>query len=65
LDTVFDVLVRDFSARAVELHGKHGASDVQREWAALALRAPVADAARFGQVWRQVAALSGVYVMKP
>jgi acyl-CoA dehydrogenase len=65
LDTVFDVLVRDFSARAVELHGKHGATRIQRTWAADVLRPPAVDPGQLDRVWQQVAALSGSYEMKP
>ncbi len=65
LDAVFDVLVRDFSAHAVELQGKRGATDEQRAWVPTALRVPVVDDARFGRVWSQVEALCDAYAMQP
>lgn len=65
LDAVFDVLVRDFSGHAVELQGKRGATDAQRDWAITALRAPVVDDTRFDRVWAHVAGLSGAYEMNP
>jgi len=65
LGAVFDVLIRDFSAHAVELHGKRGATEQQRRWAVSAIRGPVADEATFEHVWRQVAELAGTYEMRP
>ncbi|MGW6690905.1 acyl-CoA dehydrogenase family protein [Streptomyces sp. NPDC054961] len=38
LDELFGALVRDFSAHAVELHGKDSATAVQQEWALGAVR---------------------------
>jgi acyl-CoA dehydrogenase len=65
VDTVFGVLVRDFSAGAVELHCKAGSSEAQQQWALRAIRRPAVDAERFERVWEQVAALSGAYEMNP
>jgi len=65
LDAVFDVLVRDFSGYAVELHGKRSSTEAQQAWAVSAVRKPVVDDAAFEHVWQQVAALSGSYEMKP
>lgn len=65
LDTIFEVLVRDFSALATELHGKSSSTDAQQQWALANIRKPVADPERFGRVWDQVAALSGTYEMNP
>ncbi|MFK8844031.1 acyl-CoA dehydrogenase family protein [Streptomyces sp. Ac-502] len=65
LDELFAVLVRDFSAHAVELHGKHSATDAQRTWALSAVRRPVVDEARSARVWERVEALSGAYEMAP
>ncbi|MGW0517354.1 acyl-CoA dehydrogenase [Crossiella sp. NPDC003009] len=65
LDQVFDVLVRDFSAYAVALHGKASATEAQRAWALGSVRGPVVDADRFERVWTEVAALSGRYEMRP
>ncbi|MFD8211791.1 acyl-CoA dehydrogenase family protein [Streptomyces sp. NPDC059695] len=65
LDELFAVLVRDFSAHAVELHGKDSATEQQQLWALGAVRRPVVDEARSGRVWQRVEALSGAYEMKP
>ncbi|MYQ53261.1 MULTISPECIES: acyl-CoA dehydrogenase [unclassified Streptomyces] len=65
LDELFSVLVRDFSAHAVELHGKESATPVQQEWALGAVRRPVADEARAARVWKRVEALAGAYEMAP
>ena len=65
LDEIFDVLIRDFSGHATDLHGKAAATDAQTAWALANIRRPAADAQRFARVWSQVEALSGVYEMQP
>ncbi|MEU8707714.1 acyl-CoA dehydrogenase family protein [Streptomyces sp. NPDC048565] len=65
LDELFSVLVRDFSAHAVELHGKDSATPEQQRWAIEAVRRPVVDDARSARVWDRVEALSGSYEMAP
>lgn len=65
LDQVFDVLVRDFSAYAVALHGKASSTEAQQRWAVEQVRKPVVDRDRFERVWARVAALSGTYEMRP
>ncbi len=65
LDELFAVLVRDFSAHAVELHGEDSATEQQQEWALAAVRRPVVDEARTERVWQRVEALSGAYEMAP
>jgi hypothetical protein len=65
LDELFAVLVRDFSAHAVELHGKDSATEQQQAWALGAVRRPVVDEARSGRVWQRVEGLSGAYEMAP
>ncbi|RPK68201.1 Acyl-CoA dehydrogenase, short-chain specific [Streptomyces sp. ADI96-02] len=65
LDELFAVLVRDFSAHAVDLHGKDSATAEQQRWALDAVRRPVVDAARSARVWERVEALSGAYEMTP
>lgn len=57
------MLVRDFSAHAVELHGKDSATEEQQSWALGAVRRPVVDAARSARIWERVEALSGAYEM--
>lgn len=65
LDELFAVLVRDFSAHAVELHGKDSATAEQQSWALAAVRRSVVDEGRAARVWARVEALSGAYEMKP
>lgn len=65
LDELFAVLVRDFSAHAVELHGKDSATAEQQSWALGAVRRPVVDEARSARVWARVEALAGAYEMAP
>ncbi|MYY87557.1 MULTISPECIES: acyl-CoA dehydrogenase family protein [unclassified Streptomyces] len=65
LDELFAVLVRDFSAHAVELHGKDSATEAQQTWALGAVRRPVVDDARSARVWERVEALAGTYEMAP
>lgn len=64
IDHLFDVFVRDFSAYAVDLHGKPSATPEQQAWALGQVRAPVVDPERFGRVYEQVKALSGAYEMR-
>jgi alkylation response protein AidB-like acyl-CoA dehydrogenase len=64
VDQVFDVLVRDFSGYAVDLHGKASSSKAQQQWALDHVRKPAADAARYDAVWQQVRGLSGAYAMR-
>jgi acyl-CoA dehydrogenase len=65
VDAIFDVMVRDFSAYAVTLHGHPSTTEEQRAWALDHVRQPVGDAARFGRTWEAVQALSGAYEMSP
>ncbi|MGC5023453.1 MULTISPECIES: acyl-CoA dehydrogenase family protein [unclassified Tsukamurella] len=65
LSRIFDVQIRDFSAYAIGLYGKPGATAAQQQWALDAVRRPVADQATFDRVWDQVAAYDGAYEMRP
>ncbi|KXO99866.1 Acyl-CoA dehydrogenase, short-chain specific (plasmid) [Tsukamurella tyrosinosolvens] len=65
LSRIFDLQIRDFSAYAVGLYGKPGATPAQQQWALDAVRRPVADPATFDRVWEQVAAYDGAYEMRP
>jgi alkylation response protein AidB-like acyl-CoA dehydrogenase len=64
VDQVFDVLVRDFSGYAVDLHGKASSNKAQQQWALDHVRKPAADPARYDAVWEQVRGLSGAYAMR-
>ncbi len=65
IDQIFDVIVRDFSAYAVALHGRTASTDEQQAWALENVRKPVVDGERFGKVWGQVRGLAGAYEMRP
>jgi acyl-CoA dehydrogenase len=66
VDQIFDVLVRDFSRFAVELHGKPTSTPAQMESCLRMIRKPVADEARYERVWREhVHALRDAYEMNP
>ncbi|MCL7460248.1 acyl-CoA/acyl-ACP dehydrogenase [Micromonospora sp. MSM11] len=65
LDEIFDVLVRDFSAYAIELHGRTATTGEQAAWALAHVRRPVADPQRTARMWARVAGLSGAYEMRP
>jgi alkylation response protein AidB-like acyl-CoA dehydrogenase len=61
VDAIFDVMVRDFSAYAVTLHGHPSASAEQRAWVLENVREPVPGAG----IWEAVEALAGAYEMAP
>jgi acyl-CoA dehydrogenase len=63
VDLVFEWLVRDFSALAVDLHGKASSTEAQQAWAVGAVRKPVVDEARDERIYAEVRALAGAYVM--
>ena len=65
LDQIFDVLIRDFSAYAAELHGKTSSTEAQQEWARGVITKPVVDQDRFNSVWEKTRALAGGYEMRP
>jgi acyl-CoA dehydrogenase len=65
IDQIFDVLVRDFSAYAVALHGRASSTEAQQAWALAHVRKPVVDGARFASVWEKARALAGAYEMRP
>ena len=63
VDLVFETLVRDFSATAIELHGKDSSTEAQQAWALASVRKPVIDSERGDRVYSEVRALAGAYVM--
>jgi alkylation response protein AidB-like acyl-CoA dehydrogenase len=63
IDAVFETLVRDFSATAIELHGKDSSTEAQQRWALDSVRKPVIDRDRGDRVYAEVRALAGAYVM--
>jgi len=58
---MFDVFVRDLNHYAMTVYGKASNSARQREKALALVAAPVADEARFTEIWDRVNALVGVY----
>ncbi len=65
VDAIFDVLVRDFSAYAVTLHGHSSSTEAQQAWALDHVRKPVTDPDRFARVWDEVEGHAGAYEMQP
>ena len=66
LDTIFGVLVRDFSRAALDLHDKQATTEAQMALCRALQRKPVWDAERLETVYRtQVLAQRDRYEMKP
>ena len=66
VNQIFDVLVRDFSRQAVELHGKPTSTPAQMEHCLRMIRKPVADPEATAQVWKEhVLPLADRYQMNP
>jgi alkylation response protein AidB-like acyl-CoA dehydrogenase len=65
LDAIFDVMVRDFSAYAVTLHGHPSSTEEQQAWAVAHVRKPAAGGGGSERVWEAVQALAGAYEMRP
>lgn len=64
VDEIFDVLCRDFSRYAMELHDKPGTTAAQMERCLGMLARPEPDAARYDRIWREhVEPLRDGYVM--
>jgi acyl-CoA dehydrogenase len=61
VDQIFDCLVRDFSAHALELYSKPNSTSRQMEFCLSMLRKPVKDQQRFSHVWEQVHRLKDAY----
>src|SRR5215208_5690735 len=64
VDSIFATFVRDFSATAIELHGKASSTDEQQAWALGAVRKPVIDRARDDLIYGEVRALADTYEMR-
>jgi acyl-CoA dehydrogenase len=65
VDQVFDVLVRDLSRHALDLHAKPASTPAQMAHAMKMIRKPASDPARHGRVWGSVLALRDAYEMNP
>lgn len=64
VNQIFDILVRDFTMAAVELHSKASATADQQRLALSAIRRPTTDTARTEAIWQEVVGLSGAYEME-
>lgn len=65
VDQVFDVLVRDVSKFALQLHSKPSSTDAQMAFCLKMLRRPAQDAGRYERVWQEVYGLRDAYEMNP
>jgi len=66
VDEMFDVLVRDMSSFAVDLHAKAGTTQAQGELCLSMVRKPASDMDRYQRVWTDhVYALRDAYEMTP
>ncbi|WP_324193801.1 acyl-CoA dehydrogenase family protein [Nocardia blacklockiae] len=65
VDSVFELLVRDFSAYALDLHAKASSTEAQQNWAKSVLRKPVIDEARSARLYAEILDLAGTYEMSP
>ncbi|GAB4532736.1 MAG: acyl-CoA dehydrogenase family protein [Anaerolineales bacterium] len=66
LDQIFDFMVRDFSAQALNLYGKPSSTPAQMDFCQRMIRKAVHDTGRYDHVWQaHVFAHKGAYEMKP
>lgn len=64
VDQIFEFMVRDFSAYALQLRDKPSATAKQQEFCAQIMHRPAVDTERFDRVWQEhVQTLRGVYTM--
>jgi hypothetical protein len=63
VDAIFATFVRDFSATAIEMHGKASSTEAQQEWALASVRKPVIDDAGAERIYAQIRSLAGAYEM--
>jgi acyl-CoA dehydrogenase len=62
LEQIFDFMVRDMSAFALNIFSKTSSTDLQKSLALEIIRAPVSDQMRFDKVWQQhIFSLKGEY----
>jgi len=65
VDLIFETFVRDFTALAIELHGKASSTQAQQQWVLENIRKPVIDEARGDRIYEEIRGLAGAYVMAP
>ena len=64
LDQIFDFMVRDFSAYALEFHNKPSSTEAQMDYARRMIRKPFVDDVRYQKVWEEhVYTMRGQYEM--
>lgn len=64
INQIFDIMVRDFSKFALELHNKPSSSPKQMEFCLQMLKKPFADPAQYEHIWKEyVHSLKGEYEM--
>src|SRR5829696_8071581 len=63
VDTIFATFVRDFSATAVELHGKASSTEAQQAWALASVRKPLLEESRGDRIYAEIRSLAGAYEM--
>jgi acyl-CoA dehydrogenase len=65
IDQIFDVMVRDVSKFALQLHSKPSSSGPQMDYCLKMIRKPTAPGERYQRVWKEVYALKDAYEMNP
>ena len=65
VDQIFEGMVRDLSAFALQLHAKPSSTEAQQALCLRLLRKPAHDAARFERLLAEVMVLKGAYEMNP
>jgi len=66
VDQIFDVMVRDFSRFAVELHGRAGTTAGQADDCLKMVRKPAPDEGRAARIWSgEIRPLADLYEMSP
>jgi len=66
VDQIFDVMVRDFSRFAVELHGRAGTTAAQAEDCLKMVRKPAEGGGREARIWTdEILPLAELYEMNP
>ena len=64
LDQIFDFMIRDFSAYALEFHNKPSSTEAQMDYARRMIRKPFVDDLRYQKVWEEhVFTMRGQYEM--
>ena len=65
IDQIFDVMIRDFSKFAIDIHTKPSNSEKQKELSLAMIKAPIPNPERFNRIWeKDVYSLKGQYKMR-